>query len=79
MTNVTHTDRPSLLGPQMVVGKEMEPYPATALHAHVGTVSTSGSVGCPKQSQWARGKCDGGAAGGKSLGVSHYQTGAPGH
>ena len=47
----------------MVVETQSERHPATMLHAHVATVSTSGSVGCPQQRQWAIGKCAGGGGG----------------
>ena len=79
MTTVTDTDHLSLLGEHMVVGTKMEPQLATVLHAHVATVSTLGYVRCPQLWQWATEKCAGGDAGGKSFGVAHYQTGAPGH
>ena len=64
----------------MVVGTQMEPHPATILHAPVAKVSTWGYVGCPHKRQWATGKCTGGGggAGGNSLGAVHYQTGAAG-
>ena len=62
----------------MVVGTQMEPHPATILHARVAKVSTWGYVGCPQKRQWATEKCAGGDAGGNSLRVVHYQTGAVG-
>ena len=58
----------------MVVGTQIEPHPATILHAHVATVSTLGYVGCPQQRQWATAKC---ARVGAGVNV-HYQAGGTG-
>ena len=43
----------------MVVRGQMEPHPATILHAHVAKVSIRGDVGCPHKRQWATEKCAG--------------------